>query len=57
MIRLFFLLPILMCAIWWWYLNQRGYTAKQGLKGYLYILAFNTIIIGFFALMIWVTNY
>lgn len=56
MIRLFFLLPIIMCAIWWWYLNNRGYSLKQGLKGFIYILTFNTIIIGFFITMIFVTN-
>ena len=56
MIRLFFLLPLVMCAVWWWYLNDRGYTLKEGLKGFVYILAFNAIIIGFFVLMIFVTH-
>lgn len=56
MIRFLFLLPIVMCAIWWWYLNDRGYSLKQGLKGFGYILAFNAIIIGFFTLMIYLTH-
>lgn len=55
MIRLFFLLPILMCAIWWWYLNQHGYSLKSGLKGFLYILGFNSVIILFFVMMIYIT--
>jgi len=45
-----------MCAFWWWYLNLRGYTVKDGLKGFIYILSFNAIIIGFFVIMLFVTN-
>lgn len=56
MIRLFILLPILMCAVWWWYLNDRGYTIKEGLKGFTYIILFNAVIISFFVLMIFVTH-
>ncbi|WP_206483785.1 hypothetical protein [Thalassotalea sp. G2M2-11] len=56
MIRFFFLLPLIMCAIWWSYLNSKGFTAKQGLKGFLYIFAFNAIIIGFFVIMLFVTH-
>jgi hypothetical protein len=56
MIRLFFLLPIFMSAIWWWYLNNRGYTLKEGLRGFIYILSFNAIVIGFFTLMLFVTH-
>ena len=56
MIRLFFLLPILMCAIWWAYLNQKGFKAKDGIKGFVYILSFNAIILGFFLLMLYITN-
>lgn len=56
MIKLFFLLPIIMSAIWWWYLSNRGYSVKEGLKGFGYIIAFNFVIIGFFALMIFITD-
>lgn len=56
MIRLLFLLPLLMCGIWWWYLKNNGYSVKDGLKGFSYILAFNTIVIGFFVMMIYVTH-
>lgn len=56
MIRLFFLLPVLMCAIWWLYLNQKGYGVKDGVKGFTYILVFNTVILGFFLIMMYVTN-
>ena len=56
MIRLFFLLPIIMCAIWWWFLNAKGYSVKDGLKGFMYILAFNAVVIVFFVVMIFVTH-
>ncbi|WP_394174057.1 hypothetical protein [Thalassotalea litorea] len=55
MIRLFFLIPIVMCLVWWWYLKSHNYTAKQGFRGFMYIAAFNAIIIGFFTLMIHLT--
>ena len=56
MIKLFFLLPIIMCAIWSWYLNNRGYSLKEGLKGFAFILALNSIIIAFFVMMIYITH-
>ncbi len=56
LVRLFFIVPIIMCLIWWGYLRQNNYTAKQGLKGFIYILAFNLILIGFFTLMIYLTQ-
>lgn len=56
LVRLFFILPIVMCLIWWAYLRHHNYTAKQGLKGFGYILGFNLVLIGFFTLMIQVTQ-
>ena len=56
MIKLFFLMPIAMCAVWWWYLNNRGYSLKDGLKGFIYIFSFNAIILLFFVMMMWVTR-
>ena len=55
MIKFFFILPLFMSAIWLWYLSDKGYTLKEGLKGFGYILAFNSIIIAFFSFMIWIT--
>ncbi len=56
MIKLFFLMPLLMSAIWWWYLDSKDFSAKDGLKGFGYIFAFNTVIILFFILMLFVTH-
>ena len=52
MIRLFFLLPMVMCAIWWWYLDDKGYSLKEGLRGFIYILSFNAVLILFLVMMI-----
>lgn len=57
MIRLFFLLPIIMCALWAIYLHGKGYTMREGMKGFHHILIFNAVIIGFFIIMILVTDY
>lgn len=57
MIRLFFLLPIIMCALWGIYLYGKGYSLKDGAKGFKKILLFNGAIIGFFVVMILVTDY
>jgi len=56
MIKLFFLLPIIMSAIWSWYLNNHGYSLKEGLKGFIVILVLNSIILGFFGLMTYMTH-
>jgi len=45
-----------MSAVWWWFLDTKGYTLKQGIKGFGYIIAFNVIIIGFFIIMLYVTH-
>lgn len=55
MIKFFFLLPIIMCGIWWYILNSKGFSAKEGIKGFAYILSFNAIIIAFFLVMLVVT--
>ncbi|MDP5144398.1 hypothetical protein ORJ00_16735 [Rheinheimera baltica] len=41
MLKLLYLLPVIMCAIWYWYLKQHGWGIKQGWKGFGYILGFN----------------
>ena len=56
MIKLFFLLPILMCLFWWFYINSKGYTVKESWKGFAYIIGFNSVIILFFVVMLFVTR-
>lgn len=51
-----FLLPIVLCFLWFIFLKQNNLDLKQGKKGFLYILGFSGFILGFFTLMIFVTN-
>lgn len=44
MIKLLFLLPLAMCGLWYWYLQQHGWSIRQGWKGFGYILGFNLAI-------------
>ncbi|WP_445428614.1 hypothetical protein [Alishewanella sp. HL-SH05] len=49
MVRLVFLLPLLMSLGWYLFLRNYGIPLKQGLRGFIYIGAFNAII----ALVLW----
>ncbi|MCF2862412.1 MULTISPECIES: hypothetical protein [Pseudoalteromonas] len=56
MLRLLFILPILLCLLWWLFLHYNRIPLKQGRKGFVYIVAFSTLVLGFFTLMLFVTN-
>lgn len=56
MIRLLFLIPLLLCLGWAFYLQSRGYTLRQGKQGFVYILILSSIIAVFYTLMWWLTN-
>jgi hypothetical protein len=56
MFRLLFLLPVVLCLIWYFFLKKNGVPIKQGKKGFIYILAFSALVLGFFILMIQVTQ-
>jgi hypothetical protein len=56
MIRVLFLLPIVLCILWYWFLKSQGVPIQQGKKGFIYILSFSVFVLSFFALMIWVTQ-
>ncbi|TMO05295.1 hypothetical protein CWB60_13525 [Pseudoalteromonas sp. S327] len=57
MFRVLFLLPILLCFLWFLFLRHYGVPIKQGKKGFLYILAFSAFILGFFVLIMQFTHY
>ncbi len=44
MVKLLFLVPLLMCFIWYLYLQQNNWTITQGKKGFIYIISFNLVI-------------
>ncbi|MBE0362877.1 hypothetical protein PULV_a0466 [Pseudoalteromonas ulvae UL12] len=56
MIRLMFLLPIILCLAWYFFLKANNVTMKEGRKGFFYILAFSAILLGFFSMMIYITQ-
>lgn len=56
MIRLLFLIPILLCTGWFWFLRSNHIPLKKGRRGFIYILTFSTFVLAFFALMIYVTK-
>lgn len=56
MIKLFFLLPIIMCLFWWRYLKAKECSVRDGVKGFTYIIVFNTVLIGFFIVMLFATR-
>ena len=56
MIKFLFLLPIIMCLVWWKYLDSKGFSIKDGIKGFTYIVIVNMVIISFFVIMIFITH-
>ncbi len=56
MFRLLFLMPVALCLIWYFFLRQNKIPIKQGKKGFIYILIFSTLVLGFFILMMQVTH-
>ena len=57
MVRLIFLLPLLLCFIWWRYLVANGWSVEQGKKGFYYIIGLSGVIAAFFTLMYALNHY
>lgn len=56
MTRYFFLLPLILSLLWYFYLRSNGWTIKQGVKGFIYIAIFSAFIAAFYTLMLWLTG-
>lgn len=56
MVRLLFLIPLLLCFAWAFYLNTRGFSMRQGKQGFVFILVISGVIATFYTLMWWLTN-
>ncbi len=56
MIARLFLVPLLLCLLWYVYLQINGYSLKQGQKGFIYILVFSAGLLGVMSLLLWLTN-
>lgn len=57
MFRILFLLPIVLCVAWYLFLKHNRVPIKQGKKGFVYILITSALVLGFFLLMIKVTQH
>jgi len=57
MIKLFTLLPLLLCLLWWMYLRQNNWTIEQGKKGFYYIIGLSAVIGLFYILMYFLNHY
>ena len=51
MIRLAFLLPLILCLAWAYYLKRNGWSLGEGKKGFMYIIGLSAIIAAFYSLM------
>ncbi|MBY5978736.1 hypothetical protein [Ferrimonas balearica] len=56
MITRMFLIPMVLCLLWYIYLQVNGYSLKQGQKGFIYILVFSGGLLGVMSLLLWITN-
>ncbi|SDB13888.1 hypothetical protein SAMN02927930_00563 [Pseudidiomarina indica] len=56
MTRYFFLLPLILSLLWYFYLRSNGWTIKQGVKGFIYIAILSAFIAAFYTLMLWLTG-
>ncbi len=52
----FFLVPLLLTILWTLFLFHYGLSFKQGRKGYYWIIAISSLLIGFFGVMMWLTR-
>ncbi|EKE84293.1 hypothetical protein [Idiomarina xiamenensis] len=57
MIRLFVIIPIVLCLLWLVYLRWHGWSLKQGRQGFVYIIVFSATIAAFYSVMLWLTQY
>lgn len=57
MFRILFLFPIVLCVAWYLFLRRNRVPIKQGKKGFVYILIASVFVLGFFLLMIKVTQH
>ena len=56
MIIRLFLLPLILCLLWWGYLHYNGWSVKEGRKGFYYILGIGGAIGAYLSLMLWLTQ-
>ncbi len=56
MVKLLFLIPLVMCLLWYFYLQQNNWSLTQGKKGFIYIISFNLVIALVLTLLVFATE-
>ncbi|WP_033017574.1 hypothetical protein [Pseudoalteromonas sp. BSi20652] len=56
-VQTLFLFPIVLCLGWYLFLRYNNVPIKEGKKGFMYILAFSAFVLGFFVLIMQITEY
>ncbi|WP_169929463.1 hypothetical protein [Pseudidiomarina aestuarii] len=56
MTRFLFLIPLVLSVLWFIYLRVNGWTLRQGLRGFIYILIFSSFVAIVYTLLLWLTG-
>ncbi|WP_417656909.1 hypothetical protein [Pseudidiomarina aestuarii] len=56
MTRFLFLIPLVLSVLWFVYLRVNGWTLRQGLRGFIYILIFSSFVAIVYTLLLWLTG-
>lgn len=56
MTRFLFLIPLVLSVLWFVYLRVNGWTLRQGLRGFIYILIFSSFVAVIYTLLLWLTG-
>ncbi|MEW9798724.1 hypothetical protein [Alteromonas sp. CYL-A6] len=56
MIKIIVLIPLILCLLWFGYLQMKGYSLAQGKQGFTYILVLSVVIGAFYSLMLFLTH-
>lgn len=56
MTRFLFLIPLVLSVLWFIYLRVNGWTLRQGLRGFIYILIFSSFVAIVYTVLLWLTG-
>jgi hypothetical protein len=56
MFKFLFLFPVVLCALWYFYLTSRGYDIAKGKQGFMYIIVVSSVILLFITAAMLITK-
>ncbi|MFT6283963.1 MAG: hypothetical protein ACJAXM_000422 [Arenicella sp.] len=56
LIKFLVLIPVVLCLLWSIYLKNKAYSLGDGKQGFIYILAFCSVIAVFYSSLLWITE-